>query len=294
MYPARFDYEAPETLDAALAVFAERGEDARVLAGGQSLIPMMKLRFATPAALVDVNRVPGLDHIDEADGQLRLGALVRHNAIVGSALVHDRNHVMAAAAPWIADPLVRNLGTIGGSLAHADPEGDWASVMLACRGEVVATSTSGQRVIPMAELISGPFTTSLQPGEMLTEVRVPIATRPNGGAYLKLERKVGDYATVAVATRLELDPGTGHIADAGIALTSVAPSNLQATAAEQVLVGEAPGEELFAEAAELAAQAARPRRDVRGSEEYKRHVVKVYVRRGLARCHELATAAAPS
>ena len=289
MYPARFDYDAPTTLDEALAVLAERGDEARVLAGGQSLIPMMKLRLATPAALVDINRLPGLDHIDEVDGQLRFGALVRHNAIVASALVRDRNAVMAAAAPWIADPLVRNLGTIGGSLAHADPEGDWASVMLACRGEVVATSAGGERVIPVSELITDMFTTSLQPGEILTEVRVPVASRPSGGAYLKLERKVGDYATVAVATRFELD-GDGRIADAGIALTSVAPINVQATEAEQALIGESPSDELFAEAAERAAQAANPRSDVRGSAEYKRQVVRVYVRRGLARCHELAAA----
>jgi carbon-monoxide dehydrogenase medium subunit len=290
MYPARFDYDAPATLDEALALLGQRGDDARVLAGGQSLIPMMKLRLATPAALVDLNRVPGLDRIEEVDGQLRLGALVRHNAIVDSELVRRRNHVMAAAAPWIADPLVRNLGTIGGSLAHADPEGDWASVMLACRGEVVATGSTGQRVIPVSELITDMFTTSLQPGEILTEVRVPISQRPSGGAYLKLERKVGDYATVAVATRLELDAESGRIADAGIALTSVAPTNLQVTAAEQLLVGEAPSDELFAEAAETAAQAASPRDDVRGSAEYKRQVVRVYVRRGLARCHELAAA----
>jgi len=292
MYPARFEYEVPATLEEALAVLAERGDDARVLAGGQSLIPMMKLRFATPAVLVDVNRLPGLDGIEEVDGQLRLGALVRHNAIAGSDLVRRRNHVMAAAAPWIADPLVRNLGTIGGSLAHADPEGDWASVMLACRGEVVATGGTGERVIPIDELITGMFTTSLRPGELLTQVRVPIPTRPNGGAYLKLERKVGDYATVAVATRLELDGG--RIADAGIALTSVAPSNVHATEAEQVLVGQEPGDEVFAEAAEAAARASSPRDDVRGSAEYKRDVVRVFVRRGLARAAELAggTAAA--
>jgi aerobic carbon-monoxide dehydrogenase medium subunit len=286
MYPARFEYEVPGTLEEALAILSERGEDARVLAGGQSLIPMMKLRFATPAALVDVNRLPGLDQIDEVDGQLRLGALVRHNAVAGSDVVRRDNDLMAAAAPWIADPLVRNLGTIGGSLAHADPEGDWASVMLACRGEVVATSGAGERVIPVGELITDMFTTSLRPGEMLTEVRVPIPTRPNGGAYLKLERKVGDYATVAVATRLEL--AGGRIAEAGIALTSVAPTNLQVGEAEQVLMGEEPGEALFAEAADVAARASRPRSDVRGSADYKRDVVRVFVRRGLARAAELA------
>jgi carbon-monoxide dehydrogenase medium subunit len=286
MYPARFDYEVPRTVEEAVTVLTERGEDARVLAGGQSLIPMMKLRFATPAALVDVNRLPGLDRIEEVDGQLRLGALVRHNAVAASDLVRARNHVMAAAAPWIADPLVRNLGTIGGSLAHADPEGDWASVMLACGGEVVATGSAGERVIPVGDLITDMFTTSLRPGELLTEVRVPIPTRPHGGAYLKLERKVGDYATVAVATQLELDGG--RIAGAGIALTSVAPTNLKATEAEQALVGEEPGDELFAEAADLAARAASPRSDVRGSADYKRDVVRVFVRRGLARAAELA------
>lgn len=292
MYPARFQYDVPGSLEEALALLGERGDEARVLAGGQSLIPMMKLRFAMPSALVDINRLPGLDRIDHVDGQLRLGALVRHNAVAESDLVRRHNHVMAAAAPWIADPLVRNLGTIGGSLAHADPEGDWASVMLACRGEVVATSGAGERVIPIDDLITGMFTTSLRPGELLTEVRVPAPTRPNGGAYLKLERKVGDYATVAVATRLELDGG--RIADAGIALTSVAPTNVHAREAEQVLVGEEPGDELFAEAADAAARAASPRSDVRGPAEYKRDVVRVFVRRGLARAAELAggTAAA--
>jgi len=287
MYPARFDYEAPASLEAALSALAERGDEARVLAGGQSLIPMMKPRLATPEALVDINRVEGLDTIDEVDGQLRLGALVRHNAIVQSGLVSRINAVMAAAAPWIADPLVRNLGTIGGSLAHADPEGDWASVMLACRGEVVATSRSGERVIPVSELIVDMFTTSMQPGEILTQVRVPIATRPSGGAYLKLERKVGDYATVGVATRLELDDA-GRIADAGIALTSVGPTNIQATAAEEALVGQEPGDDMFAAAAELAVQASNPHSDVRGPAEYKRQVVRAYVRRGLARSYEMA------
>jgi carbon-monoxide dehydrogenase medium subunit len=286
MYPAKFEYEAPTTLGEAIAALTERGDEARVLAGGQSLIPMMKLRLATPTALVDINGLPGLDSIEETDGQLRLGTLVRHNAIARSDLVSQRSHVMAAAAPWIADPLVRNLGTIGGSLAHADPEGDWASVMLACRGEVVATSSAGERVVPVSELIVDMFTTSLQPGELVTQVRVPIPTRPTGGAYLKLERKVGDYATVAVATQLELE--NGHVAAAGIALTSVGPTNIHATEAEQVLVGEAPSAELFAEAAERAAQAANPRSDVRGPAEYKRQVVRTFVRRGLARSYELA------
>src|SRR5262249_12724479 len=227
MYPARFDYVAPMTVDEVLAVLAERGDEAKVLAGGQSLIPMMKLRFAFPETLVDVNRVPGLDFIDDADGHLRVGALVRHNDVVASDVVARANHTMAAAAPWIADPLVRNLGTVGGSVAHAAPLGDWASVMLASGADVVALSTSGERVMPTADFITGPFTTALEPTELLTELRVPKYAGLGGGTYVKLERKVGDYATVGVATHLDLDRG-GTITTAGVALTSVAPNNIKA------------------------------------------------------------------
>jgi aerobic carbon-monoxide dehydrogenase medium subunit len=270
-----------------LAVLAERGDEAKVLAGGQSLIPMMKLRFAFPDVLVDVNRVPRLDYIDEADGHLRVGALVRHNDVVASDMVGRVNHTMAAAAPWISDPLVRNLGTVGGSVAHADPLGDWASVMLACGADVVARSTSGERVIPMSEFITGPFETALEPTELLTELRVPKYTGRGGGTYVKLERKVGDYASVGVATHLDLD-GSGTIATAGIALTSVAPNNVKALDAEQSLVGQTPGDAVFAEAADLAARAADPKDDVRGSAEYKRQVVRVFTQRGLTKALELA------
>jgi aerobic carbon-monoxide dehydrogenase medium subunit len=287
MYPARFDYVAPTTVEEVLAVLAERGDEAKVLAGGQSLIPMMKLRFAFPDVLVDVNRVPRLDYIDEADGHLRVGALVRHNDVVASDVVGRVNHTMAAAAPWISDPLVRNLGTVGGSVAHADPLGDWASVMLACGADVVARSTSGERMIPMSEFITGPFETALEPTELLTELRVPKYTGRGGGTYVKLERKVGDYASVGVATHLDLD-GSGTIATAGIALTSVAPNNVKALDAEQSLVGQTPGDAVFAEAADLAARAADPKDDVRGSAEYKRQVVRVFTQRGLTKALELA------
>jgi aerobic carbon-monoxide dehydrogenase medium subunit len=289
MYPARFDYVAPTTVDEVLTVLAERGDEAKVLAGGQSLIPMMKLRFVFPELLVDVNRVPGLDFIDETDGHLRVGALVRHNDVVASDVVGHANHTMAAAAPWISDPLVRNLGTVAGSVAHADPLGDWASVMLACGADVVARSTAGERVIPMADFITGPFSTVLEPTELVTEVRVPKYTGRGGGTYLKLERKVGDYATVGVATHLDLDGG-GKVAAAGVALTSVAANNVKAVEAEQALVGETPSEALFAEAAELAARAAEPKDDVRGTAEYKRDVVRVFTGRGLAKALLLAEA----
>lgn len=290
MYPAAFDYYAPRSLDDALSRLAELGEDGRVLAGGQSLIPLMKIRLATPAALVDINRIPGLDQIERSNGHLRIGALVRHNDVVGSDLVGSTNATMAAAAPWISDPLVRNLGTVCGSVAHADPQGDWGSVMLACGAEVVATSTGGERVIPITEFITGPFTNALQPGEMVTEVRVSVDGSTAGGTYLKLERKVGDYATVGVATRLELDEAGERITAAGIALTSVAPTNIKATEAEALLVGQAPSASLFGEAAARAAAAAEPKDDVRGSADYKRQVVRVYVQRGLERAAELAQA----
>ena len=289
MYPPRFDYVAPTNVDEVLAVLAQRGDEAKVLAGGQSLIPMMKLRFAFPELLVDVNRVPGLDAIDDADGHLRVGALVRHNDVVGSDVVTRANHTMAAAAPWISDPLVRNLGTVCGSLAHADPLGDWGSVMLACGADVVARSTSGERVIPMDDFITGPFTTALEPTELVTEVRVPKYAGTGGGSYLKLERKVGDYATVGVAAHLDFDGG-GTITNAGIALTSVAPNNIRAPDAERVLVGQAPSDALFAEAAELTARAAQPKDDVRGSVEFKRNVVRVFTRRALTTALEHARA----
>jgi len=289
MYPAGFDYQAPTTIEETLTVLAERGEDVKVLAGGQSLIPLMKLRFAQPSMLVDINRLPGLDFIDASNGYLRIGALVRHNDVVASDVVRRTNHTVAHAAPWVSDPLVRNLGTVCGSLAHADPQGDWASVMLACGAEVVARKSSGERVIPMTEFITGVFTTQLAPDELVTEVRIPKYTGPSGGTYLKLERKVGDYATVGVATHLTLRPD-GRVVQAGIALTAVGPTNIKAVEAERSLIGAEPGEAVWAEAGRLAALAADPRDDVRGSADYKRHVVDVFTQRGLATAAELAAA----
>lgn len=281
MYPNRFDYLAPETLDEALSILAERGDEVKILAGGQSLIPMMKLRLASPATLVDINRIPGLDTIGESNGHLTMGALVRHNHVVKSDLANAANKTVAAAAPWVADPIVRNLGTVCGSLAHHDPEGDWASVMLAAGAEVVVTSSGGQRVVPVTDFLVDMFATSCQPNEMVTEVRVNKHTGRGGGDYQKLERKVGDYATVGVATSLELGDD-GSIASAGIALTSVYHHNLKVTDAEQMLVGRQPSDELFAEAGAAAAAACDPATDHRGSADYKRHVVDVFVQRGLS------------
>lgn len=280
MYPAPFEYTAPATLDEATSLLADLGFDGRVLAGGQSLLPMMKLRLASPAHLVDINRLPGMDQIEQVNGHLQIGALVRHADVVGSDVVAQASPLMAATAPWIADPLVRNRGTVCGSISHCDPEGDWNSVMLALGAEVVASNGSGERSIPISEFIVDFFTNSLQPGEIVTGVRIPRADSQTGGAYLKLERKIGDYATVGVATHLHID-GSGSIDQAGIGLTSVGPHNIKATEAEQMLTGESPGDDLFAEAAHAAARAADPASDVRGPAEYKRGVVEAYVKRGL-------------
>jgi aerobic carbon-monoxide dehydrogenase medium subunit len=288
MYSAPFEYAAPTTLEEALSLLEEHGEDAKVLAGGQSLIPLMKLRFATPALLVDINHIPDLDYVEESADDLLIGPLARNNVLAEAPLLRDRYPTMAAAAPLISDPLVRNLGTLAGSLAHADPAGDWGSVMLALEARVTATGPAGEREIPVAELFQGPFTTALEPTEIVTEVRVPKSPSGSGGTYLKLERKVGDFATVGAAVALELDDGS--IRRAGIGLTAVGPQNLHANAAEEALAGAAPDEEAFDEAARLAAEAAEPISDLRGSADYKRETARVFVRRGLATAHEMATA----
>jgi carbon-monoxide dehydrogenase medium subunit len=286
MYPASFDYFAPTTLDEALALLEEYGEDAKVLAGGQSLIPLMKLRFASPRALVDINGVSELGELEEQDGSLRVGALVRHKACERSELLRGRWATMGDAAPLISDPIVRNLGTVGGSLAHADPQGDWGSVMLAMRAEITVRGPNGTRTIPIDEFFQGPFTTALEPTEILTGVRIPDPRARAGGTYLKLERKVGDFATVGVAVHVSFS--NGSVGTAGIALTGVGPKNLRAEAAEQALAGRALDDEAISEAARLAADAAEARTDVRGTEAYKRNVVRVFVERGLGKAAEVA------
>jgi aerobic carbon-monoxide dehydrogenase medium subunit len=291
MYPASFEYFAPSTLEEALEILGRYGDEAKVLAGGQSLIPLMKLRFAAPAALVDINRLPGLDRLAEEDGGLRIGALVRHKACEQSELLGGRWGTLGDAAPLISDPIIRNLGTVCGSLAHADPQGDWGSALLAMDAEVVAQGPDGSRTIPLGELFQGPFVTSLEPTEIITEVRVPDPGPVAGGTYRKLERKVGDFATVGVAVHVALDDG--RVGRAGIALTAVGPTNLRATAAEQALVGSELDEEAIREAARLAAEAAQPHSDTRGSAEYKRTVVRVFTERALRAAAEAVGAAVP-
>jgi carbon-monoxide dehydrogenase medium subunit len=246
----------------------------------------MKLRFASPRALVDLNRVQGLDTIEEGGGHLKIGALVRHRDCERSEKLRGRYGVLADAAPQISDPIVRNLGTVAGSLAHADPQGDWGSALLAARAEVEATGPAGTRTISLDDLFDGPFTTTLEPTEIVTAVRVPDPGPRAGGTYLKLERKVGDFATVGVAVHVSFSNGT--VGRAGIALTAVGPRNLRATAAEEALQGATLDDNTIRQAAELAAQAAEPRSDHRGSADYKRSVVRVFTERGLRKAAETA------
>jgi carbon-monoxide dehydrogenase medium subunit len=280
MYPAQFRYEAPRTLDEALELLRTHGDEAKVLAGGQSLVPLLKLRFASPELLVDINNISGLGyHREAANGELEVGALCRHVDLEYSEILGERRPLMASAAPLIADPIVRNRGTLVGSLCHADPQGDWASVMLALDAEVVAVSATGRRTIPMADFVDGPFQTTLLADELAIEARVPAPKGTPTGRYLKLERRVGDFATVGVAVALDMDGGT--VTRAGIALTGVGGNNLKAVEAERVLVGSTLDVATMREAGRLAAEVARPRTDHRGSAEYKRHVVTTFVVRAL-------------
>jgi carbon-monoxide dehydrogenase medium subunit len=288
MYPARFEYHAPTSVDEALELLERYGDEAKVLAGGQSLIPLMKLRFASPSALVDINRIQGLGSIQEDNGFLSIGALVRHKDCERSDALQGRFGVLGDAAPQISDPIVRNRGTVVGSLTHADPQGDWGSALMAAGAQLEVVSSGGTRTIPLDELFQGPFTTSLAPNELATAVQVPDPGGRAGGTYLKLERKVGDFATVGVAVHLSMDNGT--VGRAGIALTGVGPKNLRAEAAEQALAGAELNDETIQNAAELAAEAAQPRSDNRGSADYKRSVVRVFTERGLRKAAETAAA----
>jgi carbon-monoxide dehydrogenase medium subunit len=281
MVPASFDYRAPTSLPEALDLLRQHGDEAKVMAGGQSLIPLLKLRFAAPALVVDIGGVPGLAGIASDAGTLRIGARTRHVDVERDAGLDARCPILRDVAPQIADPLVRNRGTVGGSLCHADPAGDWGAVMLALDAQLVAVSTAGERVVPAADFFQGPFTTALRPDEVLTEVRIPATPAGGraGGTYLKLERKVGDFATVGVAVQVSLTGDT--IERAGIGLTAVGPSSLRAVEAERALAGREPTDEAIAEAARLAADAAEPKDDVRGSAAYKKDVVRVFVQRGV-------------
>ena len=287
MIPAAFEYSTPASIKEATALLAKHGEDAKILSGGQSLIPLMKLRLASPRHLIDINRIPGLAYIQETDGVLRIGALARESDLEESNLIRTKYPILVDTSKVIADPLVRNLATVCGNLAHGDPANDHPATMLALGAEVVAVGQKGERRIPVAGFFSGPFATALRADEILTEIRIPVAAPRSGGAYLKLERKVGDFATVGVAVQVTLSPN-GTCERVGIGLTNVGPTPIKAKRAEGFLQGKRLDEGTIKQVAQLAAEESQPTADFRGSTEYKRDLVRVLTARALRKALERA------
>ena len=278
MIPSKFDYEAPATLADALSLLVQNS-DAKILAGGQSLIPLMRFRMTGPSMLIDINGIEDLSYIKEEGGWLKIGSMTRESDIDHSDLIRDKYPLLYDTAKVIADPIVRNMATVGGNIAHADPANDHPATMLAYRANVVAAGPGGERTIPISEFFTGPFEMALAADEILTEIQIPAANGNSGGAYYKVERKVGDYATAAVAVQVTLDGG--NIAEVGIGLTNVGLVPIQATAAEDALRGNAPNADLLQQAGALAAEAADPVDDRRGTENYKRALVRTLTVRAL-------------
>jgi len=301
MIPPQFDYHAPGGLDEALSLLGEL-DDAKVMSGGQSLLPMMKLRLAGPANIIDIGRIPGLDTIEERDGCLRIGALVTETQLEESAAVAERYPILLDTARVIADPLVRNRATVCGNIAHGDPANDHPATMLALRAHVIATGPGGERTIDIDDFFHGLFMTALGEDEILTELHIPVPPAGSGGAYVKLERKVGDYAVAGAAVQLTLDDD-GKVTKAGVALTNLGFAPIRATAAEETLLGadfvpagglrgaiekirdaitSAPdADEVIAAAAQAAADMTEPVEDRRGSVEYKRNMARVLTARAI-------------
>jgi carbon-monoxide dehydrogenase medium subunit len=279
MIPSSFDYVAPATIDDAVALLHEH-DDAKVLAGGQSLIPMLKLRLAEPALVVDINRIAGLGYVAEHDGVLRIGALAREADLDAAPAVRQRYPILLDTAAVIADPLVRNSATVCGNVAHGDPGNDHPATMIALDATFVVHGPRGDRRIPAREFFRGLFETALAADEILTEIEIRAPGERSAGAYLKLERKVGDYATAGVAVQLTLDP-SGGCAGAGIGLTNVGPTPIAATSAEAFLRNKPLDAATLGQAAEIAASEADPVDDRRGSAAYKRDVVRVLATRAL-------------
>jgi carbon-monoxide dehydrogenase medium subunit len=289
MIPGSFEYARPGSLAEALALLSEREGEAKVLSGGYSLIPLLKLRLAQPALLVDLRDVGGLDGISETNDHLIIGGLATHRQVHEHPIVSDRYPGIVELAGGIGDPQVRNWGTVGGSCAHADPASDWPAALLAAHAQIVCRSASGERVIAAREFFVDTFTTAIEPGEILVEIRFARRSKGMGGAYTKLERRVGDFATVGAAAVIRLAP-EGSIERAGVGLTGVAESPFAATDAESVLAGAKPSEDLFRRAGAAAGAQSHPAADVRGSVDYKRAMAAEMTVRSLRRAVERALA----
>ncbi|MEL6355778.1 MAG: xanthine dehydrogenase family protein subunit M [Bacteroidota bacterium] len=280
MIAENFKYAAPGSLQEAFQLLHEFGDDAKILAGGHSLIPMMKLRFASPTHLVDINNIPGLSYIKEEEGFLKIGAMTREADLEESDIIKEKYHIFTDASKLIADAQVRNFGTVGGNIAHGDAANDHPAVMLALKAEVEISGQDGQRTVSINDFFYGFYTTAVQHGEILTEIRIPVPRNNFGSAYYKSERKAGDYATAGVAAFIEIDP-SGVCTNAGIGLTNVNPLPMRAERSEEALIGSRLTTEDIATAAKYASEDCSPSEDLRGDEDYKRHLVKVLTKRML-------------
>ncbi len=287
MNPRRFQYHSPRTLGDALVMLEKYGEEAKVLAGGQSLIPMMKLRLLQPEHVIDLNNIPDLSYIEDRRGSIAIGALARHSDLERSPLIREKLPIIGEAAEQIADQQVRNLGTMAGSACHADPAADWPAVLQALDASFVVRGKD-ERVVPATQFFRGPFDTVVRQGEIMTEIDVPVPQGDRvGQTYLKFERRAGDFATVGVAAVVCVD-GDGAIASGALALSAVAPAAYRATDAEKIMEGKKPTQRLIEEAASAAAAPSSPASDLRGSAEYKKEMARVFVRRALKTALERA------
>jgi carbon-monoxide dehydrogenase medium subunit len=279
LLPPKFDYVVPKSVSEAVDLLRSRGEGAKVIAGGQSLIPLLKLRLASPTVLVDIGMIPGLNGIRESDGFLRMGAMTPMADVAGSSLIQTKYPIIHDVSKVIADPLVRNRGTVGGNVSHGDPANDLPAVMLALDAEFAVQGPSGQRIVRAREFFMDTFTVALGHEDILTELRVPLPAPRSGGSYMKVEQKVADYATAGVAVSVQL--GTkGEFETVGVGLTNVGPKAIWAKGAEDALVGRRPTEKgILEKAGSLAADASTPTTDIRGTAEYKRGLVKLLVAR---------------
>lgn len=287
MKPPPFDYVAPATVDEAVAVLAEHGDEAKVIAGGQSLMPLLAFRLARPSVLVDLNRVPDLDRLELDEGRLRIGAMARQHRLERLPGLRERCPMVAEAVGLIGHVAIRNRGTVGGSLAHADPAAEWTALALALDAELELRGPAGTRTVAASDFFVTFFTTALQPDEVLTEIRLDLPNSRSGSTFVELARRHGDFALAGVAALVSLD-GAGAIADARVALIGVGDRAIRARAAEQVLRGERPTDELYAEAAEAVDGEIRPGSDIHASERYRRHIAGVLTRRALRTATERA------
>ncbi|MCB8944391.1 MAG: xanthine dehydrogenase family protein subunit M [Ardenticatenaceae bacterium] len=286
MIPGEFNYHSPTTLQEAVALLAQHGDGAKLLAGGQSLIPAMRFRLAMPETLIDLNNITDLGYIREENGHLAIGAMTRESALEESAVVQSKYALLADAADVIADPVVRNMATVGGNIAHADPANDHPAVLLAYGAEVVAQGPNGRRTIPIDDFFVDLFEQSLADNEILTEIRIPAPAANSGGAYVKMERKVGDYAISAAAVQLTMNGST--CTAARVALTNVSPVPMRSKGAEQALIGQTLTDEVIEAAGQAAAAECDPSADLRGSVEYKRDITRVLTKRAIRKAMERA------